>query len=67
MAEDAGKMGAAAVGESAVRQGLSGVSDAVAQFAEEKPSALKRVQHFLHKHPTAIRALCSSSAFSFSR
>ncbi len=54
MPEETGAMKAAEAGESAVRQGLAGVSDTVAQFAEERPSTLKRLQHLLHSHPTAI-------------
>ena len=37
-----------------MRQGITRASDAVAQFAEEHPTALKRLQHLLHAHPTAI-------------
>ncbi len=54
MPDNQGSMQAAEAGESAVRQGLAGASDAVAQFAEERPSPLKRFQHLLHSHPTAI-------------
>ncbi len=54
MPEDVGRMKAAEAGEGAVREGLAGASDAVAQFAEERPSRLKRLQHVLHSHPTAI-------------
>jgi fructose transport system permease protein len=44
MAEGTGKMNAVAAAE----------GDAVAQFAEERPSLARRAQHFLHSHPTAI-------------
>ena len=35
-------------------QVLTGAAADVAQFEEEAPSPLKRVQHFLHANPTAI-------------
>jgi fructose transport system permease protein len=41
-------------GNMSAEDGQRGASDAVAHFAEEQPSALKRVQHVLHSHPTAI-------------
>jgi fructose transport system permease protein len=40
--------------EQFAEQGLRGASDAVAQFAEESLTPLKRLQHLLHSHPTAI-------------
>ncbi len=54
MPDNQGPIEAAEAEESAIRQGLTGASDAVAQFAEERPSPLKRLQHLLHSHPTAI-------------
>jgi fructose transport system permease protein len=54
--------------ETAVTVGLAGASDAVAQFAEEKRSPLKNLQHFLHSYPTAIPGivlLVSVALFSF--
>ncbi len=45
----------------------SGAPDAVAQFAEEAPTLVKRIQHVLHNHPTAIPGivlLVSIAAFS---
>jgi fructose transport system permease protein len=53
MANDTGKMGAA-TGEAAAKEGLQGGGDAVAQFAEEAPTLVKRLQHLLNSHPTAI-------------
>jgi fructose transport system permease protein len=40
--------------EDAVKQGIAGAPEAVAQFAEDAPSLVKRLQHLLHTHPTAI-------------
>jgi fructose transport system permease protein len=34
--------------------GLIGATETIAQFAEEKPTPLKRLQHVLHSYPTAI-------------
>jgi fructose transport system permease protein len=47
--------------------GLKGAAEAVAQFAEEKQSPIKRLQHLLHAHPTLIPGfvlLVSVVAFS---
>ena len=33
---------------------LTGAATDLAQFDEEAPSALKRIQHYLHANPTAI-------------
>ncbi len=54
MPEDVGRMKAAEAGEGAVREGLAGGERRRGRFAEEPPSPLKRLQHVLHSHPTAI-------------
>jgi fructose transport system permease protein len=48
MAEHAGQDGAHP------GAGLAAAVDAVPQFAEDKPTLLKRLQHLLHGHPTLI-------------
>jgi fructose transport system permease protein len=54
MPEGKGKTGVAASGEEAVKKGLSSANNAVAQFTEDRPSAVKRLQYLLHSHPTMI-------------
>jgi fructose transport system permease protein len=44
-------------GEAAVAEGVKNAPDAIAQFAEEAPSPVRRLQHLLHNHPTAIPGL----------
>jgi fructose transport system permease protein len=54
--------------EESAERGLRGAADAVAQFAEESLTPLKRLQHLLHSHPTAIPGivlLFSLVMFSF--
>jgi fructose transport system permease protein len=61
MSDDAG-------GSATAEQGLTGSAAGVASFDEERPSALRRVQHFFHQNPTTIPAIIlvlSVVAFAF--
>ncbi len=46
-----------ASGTSIAEKGLEGAAHGVASFDEEKPSALRRLQHFFHQNPTSIPAI----------
>lgn len=43
-----------ATGVAAAERGLSGAAAEVAQFEEEAPGLVRRVQHFFHQYPTTI-------------
>lgn len=57
-----------ATGTAAAEQGLSGAAAEVAQFEEEAPSLLRRLQQFFHHYPTTIPfiiLLLAAVAFTF--
>jgi fructose transport system permease protein len=61
MSDDAG-------GSATAEKGLTGAAAGVASFEEERPTALKRIQHFFHQNPTMIPAIIlvlSIIAFGF--
>ncbi len=43
-----------ATGSAVAEKGLANASQTVASFDEDRPSAIRRLQHFLHEFPTAI-------------
>lgn len=46
-----------ASGSATAESGLSGAATGVASFEEERPSLLRRIQHFFHQNPTMIPAI----------
>jgi fructose transport system permease protein len=50
MSDDAG-------GSATAERGLTGAATGVASFEEERPSLLRRIQHFFHQYPTMIPAI----------
>lgn len=46
-----------ASGSASAERGLQGAASAVASFEEERPSLLRRIQHFFHQYPTMIPAI----------
>lgn len=57
-----------ASGTSAAEKGLEGADQGVASFDEDRPTGLRRLQHFFHQNPTSIPAIIlivSVVAFAF--
>ncbi|HQZ12651.1 MAG TPA: ABC transporter permease [Devosia sp.] len=46
-----------ASGSASAEKGLEGAASGVASFEDERPSLLRRVQHFFHQNPTMIPAI----------
>jgi fructose transport system permease protein len=46
-----------ASGSATAERGLAGAAVGVASFDHDKPSALRRVQHFFHQNPTMVPAI----------